>query len=420
MSVLFERHGDSFVIAWPDDGVGFAIERLREGYDGLRGSLIVEAYMAEKRGHLLGPVNLRLESIEDQTKLSHYLATRVNGKSQSQWQGLIIQACAKVGKAWRTPEPTISMDTYNDVRPIEYLVSGLIPEGETTILYGDGESAKSLCAMMIGLHVQTGSILPWETLPKCRNTLFLDWETTPKTAAARMRRISSGHGFPMPAVQYRQCFRSLEDEAASIREEISRKEIGLVIIDSIGFAAAGSLNDDAVARAALNTLRSFSPATRLVVAHVSKAEAERTNGKAKPFGSAFFWNGMRSGIEVRRAEDQPAEDQIDIALYHRKANDGRHHKTIGMRVMFDGLDGDIAFDVADVRGTPELHERMSLNSRIRDLLRSGAMSTVDIAEETGASKESVRVTLNRMPDVIRIDPGAPGRGGPATWGLQQR
>jgi hypothetical protein len=259
--------------------------------------------------------------------------------------------------------------------------------------------------------------LPWEDRPtRICPVLYLDWETNPRTVAARLNRISLGMISPTPQVFYRQCFRSLHDELPSLREEVSKKGIGLVITDSIGFAASGALTEDDTARGAMNDLRQLSPATRLVVAHVSADSARQTTGTARPFGSTFFWNGMRSGLELRRAEEGANPDNIELGLYHRKANDGEHHKPLGISVLFDGRKGGIGFFEADVNDSPDLAARTTISSRLRVLLRKGPMATDELAEQLEVPIDTITRTLRRNPDIVRVSDGG-GRGKPATWGL---
>jgi len=415
-----ERHGDSFVLTWQDHGIGFGLDRLRDTSDGIRAELTIEGKGADRRGRLLGPVAMNLLSGESQTRLANSLAKRVNGLTAETWHSIVIQACAIVSAQWRAPEPSMDLSTITDIDEVEHLIPGWIPQGETTVMYGDGESAKSLLALRIAYSVQMRAPLPWGSWPTyAGNVLYLDWETNPQTVALRLRRIAQAEGTDPPPVIYRQCMRSLTDELPSIREEISRRDIRLVVCDSIGFAATGALVEDETARTAMNALRTLSPATRLVVAHVSAASAQQTHGKVRPFGSAFFWNAMRSGIEVRRADDDPdPESLISLGLFHWKANDGEHQKPLALTVAFDGRRGPIAFDMADIQDVPDLAARTSISTRLRAALTHGAKDTQELAEELNEKEGSVRNTLKRMAGVTQLNPGG-GRGKPAVWGLAQ-
>lgn len=409
-----QRDGDSWALAWPEHDVAMGLERLKERSEGLRAEVTVESGLA---GRVVGPVDLNILSSESQTRFANVCHKRVNGLSSEVWHGLVIQACAIVAKQYREPTPTLDLSTVEAAGPIEYLVPGLIPKSETTVMYGDGESAKSLLALRIAFSVALGHELPWGPTPTATNVLYLDWETNAATVANRLSRLALGEACAVPTIHYRQCFRSLSDELPHIKEEISRKHIGLVIVDSIGFAASGALVEDETARSAMNALRNMSPATRLVVAHVSKGTADAPTGRSKPFGSAFFWNGMRSGFEVRRSEES-AESVIDLGIYHWKSNDGRHLKPFGLSVVFDTASEGILFEHGDIDEVPDLAARTPLSQRIRNMLRKTAMTTRDLSEELGIAENAVRTTLGRMEGVVRLEQGG-GRGKSSSWGLKE-
>lgn len=411
-----ERDGDSWSLAWEGHGIAMGFERLHEQRDGLRAEVTVESGHA---GRVLGPVSVNILSHESQVRFAGACSRRVNSLKVEVWQALVVQGCAVVAKQYRAPMPVLNLWEVEHEGEVEYLVPGLVPTDETTVLYGDGESCKSLLALRIGASLVSGQILPWnERVTRTCPVLYLDWETNPRTVSLRLKRLAKGMFTQLAEFHYRQCFRSLDDELSGIREEISKRNIGLVIVDSIGFAAKGALVEDETARSAMNGLRQMSPATRLVLAHISAADARKEGGSARPFGSTFFWNGMRSGLELRRSEEGEDQDDISLGLFHRKANDGEHHKPIGMSVLFDGRTGPIGFNEIDMNDVPDLAARTTLSSRLRRLLRKGKMDTVELAEETQANPDSITRTLRRMTDVVRISDGG-GRGKAAEWGLSE-
>jgi hypothetical protein len=416
MSVL-ERYGDTFIVVWQEHNFGFTVDHLKDTQYGLRGEVKLESIEPKRRSY--GPINLNLQSDREIYSLARSLSQRVNSFTEDEWHGAVVEAFARVCNEWRKPEPSIIMSEYAGGRGITYLLPLLVPENETTIMYADGESGKSLVAILIGICVQYGLPLPWGIEPAPRNVMYLDWETNPETFYSRVARVCDGLQLDLPGMVYRRVERNLADEAVNIKEEIDKREIGLVIVDSIGFAASGSLNEDDVARSTMNTLRSFSPATRLVVAHVSKNEAEKTRGKAKPFGSAFFWNGMRSGIELRKVNDLVADDMIELAVFHQKTNDGRHARPVGLCIEFQGAEGPITFRKTSIEDIPELHDRLTISARIIECLKRGQMNTVEIAESLDESPDTVNRTLKRMANksVVQIYPPG-GRGNPGVWGLK--
>ena len=412
-----QRDGDTWAIHWRDHGVAIGVERVRDRHDSLKAEITAESQIA---GRVVGPHTVDLLSTRSVTEFSNACAKRVNGLTPEVWHALMVFVCGRVAKDFRAPTPIVKLADIQESGPVQYLIPKLLPVGETTLFYGDGESAKSMLVLRIAFSIANGQDLPWgHEIKRTGNVLYLDWETNAETVAQRLQRISRGMLVPVPDnIYYRQCFRSLIDELPNIREEISRKRIELVIVDSIGFAASGALTDDDTARTTMNALRQMSPATRLVVAHVSK-DAAQSAGPIKPFGSSFFWNGMRSGVEVRKSEEGGASSSvIDVGLFHRKSNDGSHHKPIGLSVLFDqGKSGaDILFEQTQIEDVPDLAARTPLGQRIREMLKRGAMETPDLADRLDVTEETLRKTLARMPDIIQIRPGG-GRNNPATWGL---
>jgi DNA-binding transcriptional ArsR family regulator len=158
----------------------------------------------------------------------------------------------------------------------------------------------------------------------------------------------------------------------------------------------------------LNALRAFSPAARLVLAHVSKADAERRDG-ARPFGSVFTWNLSRSVWEIRRDQESDL-GQLTMALTHRKNNTGRRHEPIGLRFAF-GSDTITPYPV-DLGAKPQLAPSTSLAWRLRVKLASGRLSAAALAESLDAEQETVSRTLRRLRKDKKVRDFEDG-----TWGL---
>lgn len=422
-----QRFGDVWTLVWEQLMIGMGFESLSENRDGLVAQVVVESRHPERsQNRLLGPVKLNLLSMPSQTQFANSLTKRLESVP---WADVVTTACAIVVKGWQEPSPTVMLDQVDLLtRRSDYLLPGLMPLGETTFCYGDAESLKSMLASLIAICVSYGLALPWASLPtRTLKVLYCDWETNEVVLAERMQRLARGLALEVrPAIAYRGTLRdrdvsplrTLIDEMPNLREQIAREHIGLVIADSIGFAVSGKLVDDDVARGAMSALRQLAPATRLVVAHISKESVQKT-GRVDPFGSAFFRAGIRSGFEVRRSEDD-AEDDVDIGIFHWKSNDGAHLKPFGLRAHFAPNGGPITFRRRDLDSVPDLAMRTSLSGRLRSALRGGEKPVYELAEDLGVDAKVIDSTLRRMPDVMRTDQGGHGgRGQQAHWGLRE-
>src|SRR5262249_24710288 len=150
--------------------------------------------------------------------------------------------------------------------------------------------------------------------------LILDWETCRAEHEDRLAAIMGGLGLSEPPrIYYRPMSRALADDIVTIRRELARVGTGLLIVDSLAPACGSEPEGADAAIRTLNALRTL-PATKLVIAHVSKAAAE-ARGPSKAFGSAFVMNLSRNCWEIRKAEEE-TEDLV-IGCFHRKVNRGR-------------------------------------------------------------------------------------------------
>jgi hypothetical protein len=279
-------------------------------------------------------------------------------------------------------------------------------------LYGDGDSGKSLLAGAMAVALTTGQALPGGIRARRQAPVMVcDWETDRAAWDGRIGGLCAGLGIDMPVdIHYREMTGALTDDITILAAEVARLHVGLVIIDSLAPACGPEPEGtDAVVRT-LNALRAFAPSTRLVLAHVSKADLERREG-ARPFGSIFTWNLSRSLWEIRR-DQESAEPGLTMALTHRKCNMGERHAPVGLRFVF-GADTITPYPV-DLRARPQLAPSTSLTWRIKVTLASGRMTSSTIAEVLGADEGTVSRTLRRLRKEKTARDFEDG-----TWGLLQ-
>jgi hypothetical protein len=206
--------------------------------------------------------------------------------------------------------------------------------------------------------------------------------------------------------------RALADEATALRADVSRLGIGLVIVDSYGPACGPEPEGADAATRTMNALRSLGPATRLVVAHVSKAQADQS-GPARPYGSIYVENLARSVWEIRRSSEDDAEDLL-VSVVQRKVNRGRlRPMPIILRFAFE--EDRVTLHSATVTDAPSLARTAPLGFRLRTMLATGALTTAELAEAAGVSTDMARTTLHRLAkkgQVMRLQD--------SKWGLAAR
>src|SRR5262249_32678072 len=159
-------------------------------------------------------------------------------------------------------------------------VAPLLLDGQTTTNFADGDGGKSTLAAALAVAVATGRALPGGLQPRRQApVMVLDWETDATPWNGRVAALCRGLGLEVPAtIDYRPMAGALTDEIGMLAAEAARRNVGLVIVDSLAPACGPEPEGaDAVVRT-MNALRLFSPAARLVLAHVSKADADRRSG----------------------------------------------------------------------------------------------------------------------------------------------
>jgi hypothetical protein len=156
--------------------------------------------------------------------------------------------------------------------------------------------------------------------------------------------------------------------------------------------------------------------TRLILAHISKEMAQQ-NGRARAIGSVMYDNLARSVIELKKSESLSGRGVLVTGFFPTKVNAGYPDDPFGVRVTYHPeTQQPERFERMDVRDIPDLRDRLPLNDRLLDLLRTGARTTPEIAQEFELSAAATTKMLKRRKEVTEVYRGN-GRGNPSKWGL---
>ena len=366
------RQGDALTWLWREEGYRVTLDRFTERFGTLHAELLIESIQTDRNGHS-GHVHwssLALASTADREAIKR----KLNGQdARVQWGTILELSCLWAARIQREGEPMVDVsERSGDVIPRQFIMRKLVPRAETSLIYGDGASGKSLLCQALALACQMGISLPGRlTCDMPVQVIYYDWETSADVIQRRLNRICSGWMVDVPRLRYVPMRRPLADGIARIRADVDRVKAGLVIIDSVGFAASGNLNDQEAATRLLNDLRTLET-TVLAVHHLSKAAAEHDSGPSKPFGSGYFHNGARNAWEVRSRQDG---DELVMSLWQRKDNDGGGSpRPTGLMFQFTGEDGPIRIVGADIESDPALIAHGGLPFHLKSLLRSGSLT----------------------------------------------
>lgn len=370
---------------WKELGLRVMVERMKdEGYAEL------SFYSADKTGDsLLHTTRVNLMSTTTMNSLARRLEKNSHGIP---WDEVLTYITGKTMIIIRRGEPAIEIwpQEEDDLLP-SYLLEPLLYLKHPAIIFGDYSSLKSLTALVICYVVQLpyynnelGLITRKEPTP----CLYLDYEDDPSSFRRRWSALERGFGKGAMAILYRRMTGTLSDSVEQLQRIVEDKDIGLVIVDSLGPAARGNLNDPEPAIKYHGALRQIG-VTSLTLAHTSKDQLTK---KKSIFGSIFFTNLARIVWECK-AEQEAGEDEAVISLKHTKANLSRLHPPLGYRFTFE--DKAIRLERADLRDTG-LSGELPLSFRIKDLLRDGARTVKAIARALDASESTTRTAVYRM------------------------
>lgn len=355
---------------------------------------------------LLHIARVNLMSTTTMTNLANRLAKQ---SLSAPWTEVLTYITGKTIEIARRGEPIEEiLPREDDNLEVEYLLEPLIYLNHPTVIFGDYGSLKSILALVIAYIAQLPycdnnlGLITSEQSTKC---LYLDYEDESSSFRKRWSALVKGFNKGAIPIIYRRMTVPLADFGDQLRRMKDQYNIKLLIVDSLGPAARGNLNDPEPAIKYHAALRQLG-VTSLTLAHTSKDQLTK---KRTIFGSIFFTNLARSVWECK-AEQETGEDEAVISLKHNKANLSRLHPPLGYR--FNFTTNSISIAKADLRYTG-LSGELPLSLRIKDLLRHGAMTVKEIAESLEANEASVRTIINRLSKrsfLVKVG---------ESWGLKQ-
>lgn len=392
-----EDHG-VYTARW-DGGppVVMAFDRLRwDRYGALSGEVTV--WVTEPIESKVHSAQATLTTTDGRKKLADHCKRRAP-EIEADWLAMTDAACVLVRDAFRRGEPAVLAADAPDLEPgaaqLRDTVTGdvVLPRNELTIIHGDGDTGKSMTALLLASVIHTGRSDIASFDGEQVRVGYADWETSPAIQKLRLKRMF-GEFYPKDLVLIPGAGVPLPDSVDRLRGIIREQRIGYLIVDSIAYACGGPPEDAAVASSFLNALQQLGLGKSLgvlAVAHVTKADAK---GQAdKPFGSAFWHNSARMTWYAKRNEG--AGERFTIGLFNKKSNLGPRSRSIGLTLDF--ADGGLAFGRTDVVTDPELSAEVKLSVRIQRVLAHAnrTLTYAELADELSADKEVVGETCRR-------------------------
>ena len=412
----WKRTGDEFSFLCEEHGIGAELAILDEDATSVAAEIV---FLAADGGHLLQR-RANLMSSPTRAQLVKELVRRGEGVP---WDVVLEQLCTIAIREWRKPPSSVSLDDLPLYTGDIFLDSmGFLPTGDTALLYGPRESAKTTVAMALAIMVSHGNPAgPIQPLQSGIKTLWLSWEQRERAVKATFAALKRGFGLTdRTGITFIEMDRTLADCARWLRTEVAKHKIGLVVIDSYIPAAGYEPQTNNAASRVFRTLRSLGQdVTSIVISHLAKLDIYKHGAEA--FGGVTSMNLSRSAWMVSRGEDEPAQDRrsFPIGLYQTKNSYGRKRQ-FAIRLDFFGPVGSYAdrVDLTSMRllDDPDLAEKGGLRLLIEaHLAATNTWATsAEIAKALSVKPQTVYKTLTRMKMACRKDRK---QGMNASWGL---
>jgi biotin operon repressor len=280
-----------------------------------------------------------------------------------------------------------SLETEQEPGPLKFVWGPLIPDGSPSNIYGDGGASKS--TTMTGLAVAITQGRPFLGLPTTQGpVVYLDWEMDKPMFLRRLYAICRGMGLPYPPkdLHYSRLTEPLSYHLGDIIDACHRIDPVLVVLDSLGPAAAADPNDAEAFIKVTQDLRRLERASA-TVDHQSKGAGQSYRTK-RAIGTGYKDFLVRGGVQLELAQNVPGRSSV--VLRHSKHNFGPEHEPIAYHIRY-GI-GVISFELGEItEGSFVEADLLPLPLRIQHTLEETAqpVEATVLMESTGASSKAV-------------------------------
>ena len=167
------RDGDDLTIRWIPDGLRFEISQVRHGSEGISCEVSINSTACGRLhwGRIVLASTSARETLIRKLKSSYSLKV--------DWPRILDSTCRIASERLRAGSPITALTGAPSKRSDRFLIERFLPHGETSVIFGDGGSGKSLLALSLAVAVSSGISLPCGLQSNQKSpVLYLDYETT--------------------------------------------------------------------------------------------------------------------------------------------------------------------------------------------------------------------------------------------------
>lgn len=286
--------------------------------------------------------------------------------------------------------PLVSMKDLTEPPPSSWTVANIIPEGHTTLIYGDGGQGKSYLVLALASCVASG--IDFATLPVIKGpVIYVDYELSEEEQARRAYKVARGLGLEKPPGALYYLNPGIQENVPTSITKVAKKLIqykpSLVVIDSVGAAMKGDME---VAKDIVPIFQALRPlGTVLLVDHQPKLGSGDSYKNKSAFGSVFKTNLARSVWQLQQGK-RDGKPVLSLVLRHKKCNFGPLLEPIGLRANFG-----TAYTLEPYEVPAEPEEGPTATEQVAEMLGSVSEATVaEIENATGLPDGTIRYSLS--------------------------
>lgn len=401
-----------YELSWSDIKLRITVTKIKQHRDNrVTGWLMI--YSSKKaKERLLHQADLNFASTQTQKSLANSLRDRYDKDYEEyEWDDIIESLRYFVLERVRQGEPVQqSYSDDEDIEPPTYLIHPIMPENQPTVIFGEPGAGKSRMAQILYIVLT----LPWYNNPlglvappRPIRPLILDYESDEDTVKWRMKCLQLGLDLPPIPISYRRCLLPIADDIEAIQEAMVQVGAEALIIDSIAAAVGGDLLDIPSAMRFFTTIRQLKT-TALCIGQTQKDPEKK---KKTIYGAGIYEYYSRSIWECRKAQTQ-GENEMHIALHHRKANEDMLHRPYAFHIYFNESKTTVTQERA--QDIPEFQQDMPIKPRMLEELGHGSLTAKELAENIDVSGSLVSKYLTQMKAEKKVVKLANNRWGKAT------
>ncbi len=199
----------------------------------------------------------------------------------------------------------------SDLPPVEWIIEGIIAQGDRVVLYGEFGSMKSWLLLDMGIHIAAGQCWLNEfNVPEPKRVLFIDEEMNVRTLHRRIRRLGDGMDIQtenIPFMAMSQVGVTFDEGGAnSLLDALRRSNFDpdIVIIETLRRVMRGSENEAEAVSAFWRNVEPLRQAGKTIVIshHMRKPSADsRSNeNRNRASGSTDILAGADTGFAIQR------------------------------------------------------------------------------------------------------------------------